>query len=243
MISKVNNKIFFAALACVLILGSNSKALAAAPLTIEEEDLPAESVVPRLDSNMAVKNRLVPLDGRLEIGGSYGDIIDEMFYDSTLLGFQAFYHVTDDTAWGLRYLNRSTGLGTYGEQFTSQSGTDFSKSPAPGAIIAGIYRWSFLYGKMSFSKDLVFPTIFSLEGDVGINKIGTQNLPYTAIGVSHKLMMKRHFGLSLSYRWLLYQTINPVSSNIRPGSNPSESDFSKKLQISQTIDIGMSWLF
>ncbi|WP_374073656.1 outer membrane beta-barrel domain-containing protein [Bdellovibrio bacteriovorus] len=214
-------------------------------IQIEADELPTESVIPLLDSNMAVKNRSIPFTGRLELGFMTGTVIDEMFFNNTLWGIQLFYYFNEDSAWGLKYADRLKGLSSYSEQFQSTSAQlDFQKAPSPSTVIAASYRWSFLYGKMSLSKETVVPTVFSIEADLGVHKIGTQNLPWTSAGISHKVFVKKHIGVGLSYRLLLYQTLDPVSADVGSAApTPSESDFDKKIQISQSLDVAVTYLF
>jgi hypothetical protein len=69
-------------------------------------------------------------------------------------------------------------------------------------------------------------------------------LPYSSIGIGQKLYAWKHWGISLNYRFMFYQILDPVSTSIVAGNPaPSESDFEKKLQISQGIDLGLSYLF
>ncbi len=214
-------------------------------LQFETEELPAESVVPQLDSSMAVKSKIVPLAGRLEMGFILGSIIDEMFFANTLLGLQVFYYVTEDSAWGVTYLDHMKGLSTYSEQFGQTSAkVDFNKAPAPTTVLTGSYRWSFLYGKMSFSKNLVLPTVISMEADAGVSKVGSQSLPFTSAGITHKLLPKKNLGIALSYRILLYQTLDPASVDLGEAATvPAESDFAKKIQVGQSLDLTLSYLF
>ncbi|MGZ3769464.1 MAG: outer membrane beta-barrel domain-containing protein [Bdellovibrio sp.] len=238
MISKANKLIFLVTV--FLSLSGN-----AAVIEFAEDEIPSESVVPVLDSNLAVKNKLIQLKGRGEIGLLGGTVIDEMFYNNTIYGVQFYYNVDSENAFGVKYLDRSKGLSEYSDQFkNSQKHLDFNKAPAPGSILAATYRWSFLYGKISLSKNIVIPTVFSTETDLGINKDGQQNLPYGSLGITHKVYIKQNWGIGVSYRILVYQILNPVSANIgSSGPALSESDFSKKIQISQSIDLALSYLF
>lgn len=217
----------------------------AAVIEFEADEIPSESVLPVLDSNMAVKKKQIPLNGRLELGFLYGSVIDEMFYNNLIWGLQFLYNIDDESAVGLKYGDHLNGKSSYAEQFESTSARlNFDKAPAPGRFITASYRWTFLYGKMSLSKNLVLPTLFSTESDLGILQVGGQNLPYGAVGVTHKMVIKKQWGIGLSYRLLVYQTLNPVSVSIRNSSpTPQESDFEKKLQISQSLDLALSYLF
>lgn len=214
-------------------------------IQIEADELPAESVIPILDSNMAVKNRSIPFSGRLEIGVMTGSVIDEMFFNNTLWGLQLFYYYNEDSAWGIKYANRLNGISSYSEQFQNTSAQlDFQKAPTPSTIMTASYRWSFLYGKMSVSKDTVVPTVLSTETDIGVHKMGSQNLPWTSFGISHKVFIKKHVGIGLSYRLLIYQTLDPASADLGSSApTPSESDFDKKIQISQSLDAALTYIF
>lgn len=251
MVSMINKCNIF--VLCLLALFSSPSLVQAQTLEFDPDELPAESVVPKLDSNMAVKNKSIPLKERLEFGFTYGFIIDEMFFNNNMAGVQAYYNLNDEQALGLKYSSRMSGLSDYSQQFESSS-VYINRAPVPTAIVAANYRWSFLYGKVSFSKEMVLPTLFSTEFELGTNKIGTQTLPYSSVGVTQKLYMKKAFGLGLTYRLLVYQTVDPVSTHVgncspsgTPTCNtpvyPNESDFSKKIQISQSLELGFSYLF
>lgn len=217
----------------------------AAVIEFEADEIPSESVMPVLDSTLAVKNKLVPLKGRAEVGLLSGTVIDEMFFNNVIWGVQLFYNMDNDTAVGLKYTDHLKGLSSYADQFRNTSKQlDFNKAPAPSTLISGSYRWTFLYGKISLSKNMVIPTLFSTETDLGLLQVGQENLPYAAIGITHKFYIKQHWGVGLSYRLLAYQTLNPVSVNIGSSAPaPSESAFTKKVQLSQSLDLTLSFLF
>jgi len=239
MISKVTNLIV------VLLIATFSVATFATSVEFAQDDLPTESVIPVLDSNMAVKKKLIPFSHRFELGLTYGSIIDEMFFNNTLLGIQASYYLSEDQGLGIKYQSRMSGLSTYSDQFSQSSQhLQFSEAPEPTTIITANYHWTFLYGKVSFGKTTILPTTLYLDADLGMNKFGGQDLPYSAIGMGQKFFIQKHWGVFLTYRIMLYQIIDPVSAKISSSApTPSESDFDKKIQVSQGIDLGLSYLF
>lgn len=240
MTSKPNKLLAVLALSILPALSS------AAMIEFAPDELPAETVVPVLDSNMAVKSKLIPLNRRFELGFTYSSIIDEMFFNNSLMGIEGNFYITEATGIGLKYLTRGSGLSTYSDQFSQTSQQlDFTVAPAPTTIMAATYRWVFLYGKVSFSKDLVLPTSIHLDLDLGLNTYGDQNLPYSSIGVGQRLYWKKHWGVLLAYRFLIHQVVDPISTNIgnTAPTTPTESDFTKKIQFSQGIDLGLSYLF
>jgi outer membrane beta-barrel protein len=213
-------------------------------IKFSEDVLPTESVMPRLDSADAVRNRLLNHKGRFEIGLDYLWAIDELFFNTTLYGFQAYYHLNNDIGVGLKYYQYASGLNDYGNQFEQSSTLKFSRAPAPTSIMAVSLLNRILYGKISVTKETILPFIVNLEYDLGFNKYGSKNLIYGAIGLSHKLYFKNNVGFGLTYHLQVHEVPNPVSIDIRSAAPvPNESDFSKKMQISQSIALGVSYLF
>ncbi|MEN0059563.1 MAG: outer membrane beta-barrel domain-containing protein [Bdellovibrio sp.] len=238
MITKVSKFFIF----ITLLLTTSAQAQT---IEFDSDELPTESVVALLDSNMAVKNKAISFRNRLEVGFSFGAIIDEMFYNNTAFGLQLYYNFNEEQSIGLKYSDRLSGVSDYSKQFEdTTTSLQMDRAPAPSSIIAGTYRWTFLYGKMSLSKDLTLPTVFSLEADLGVNKYGSQSLPYSAVGVNQKLYIKKHIGVGLTYRIMVYQTLDPMSVKLGQAQPvPDESAFDKKMQISQGLDLGVSYLF
>lgn len=211
---------------------------------LDADNLPTESVVPSVDSNLVVRNRLVSFAKRWDLNLSYGLVIDEMFFDNKFFSLATYYNFTEDTAFGIKYLSRSAGQSDYAKQFAQTlSNVNLSKSPAPSSLTALSYRYSFLYGKVSFSRDLVLPMSLDTQVDAGMHKVGTQSLPYTAAGVSQKFFLGKNWGIGLTYKIMFYQTVDPVSAFVGTGFQPNESDFTKKLQISQAFGLDLSYLF
>ncbi len=79
--------------------------------------------------------------------------------------------------------------------------------------------------------------------DLGMHKVGTQSMPYSSIGLSQKFFTRNRWGIGLTYKIMLYQTIDPVSAYVGGTSQPNESQFSKKIQSSQAFSLDLSYLF
>jgi outer membrane beta-barrel protein len=220
-------------------------AIHAEEIKFSEDVLPTESVLPKLDSVDAVRNRLLSHKGRFEVGLDYLWAIDELFYNTSLYGVQAYYHLNNDFGLGAKYYQNSPGKNDYGNQF-EQIGNplQFDRAPAPKSITALSLLNRILYGKISVTKDTVLPFVVNMEYDLGLNKYGSKMLVYSAVGLSHKIYFKHSIGVGLTYHIQVHEVPNPVSVNIREASpTPSESDFAKKVQISQSIALGVSYLF
>lgn len=242
MNSKAVNFLFL-----IVLLFGFTQTTKAEEIKFSDDVLPTESVMPKLDSVDAVRNRLLNHKNRFEIGADYLWAIDELFFNTSLFGVQAYYHLNNDLGLGAKYYQYSSGLNDYGNQFekaTAGNSMQFSRAPAPQSIIALSLLNRILYGKISVTKESVLPFIVNIEYDLGLNKYGSKMLLYSAVGLSHKIYFKNSIGVGLTYHLQVHEVLNPVSVNIKEASPvPSESDFQKKMQISQSIALGISYLF
>lgn len=227
-----------------LILTLSFAQVKAEEIKFNDDVLPTESVLPKLDSVDAVRNRLLSHKGRFEVGLDYLWAVDELFFNTTLYGFQGYYHLNNDIGLGLKYYQYASGLNDYGKQFDQAATIKFDRAPAPQSIFALSLLNRILYGKISVTKETILPFIVNIEYDLGLNKYGTKSLFYSAVGLSHKIYFKGNVGVGLTYHLQVHEVPNAVSVNIKEASPiPSESDFTKKIQISQSIALGVSYLF
>ncbi|MFZ3231796.1 MAG: outer membrane beta-barrel domain-containing protein [Pseudobdellovibrio sp.] len=228
----------------VVVILTGCSFVQAEEITFNEDVLPTESVMPKLDSNDAVRKRLLNHKSRFEVGVDYLWAIDELFFNTSLFGFQAYYHANNDIGYGFKYYQYSAGTNDYGKQFDQAAQLKFERAPAPKSIIALSMLNRIMYGKISMSKDKVLPFMVNLEYDLGVNKYGSKSLFYSSIGIEHKVYFKDNIGVGLMYQVHIHQVPNAVSVNIKESSPvPSESDFTTKTQISQCIALGVSYLF
>ncbi len=243
----LKNKNFFLSLLCLSLcfasgLVKPTRAFAEETL-ITEDLLPTESVFPLLDSEDMVMNRQLNHTHRFEVKADLLIALDELFNDNKLLGITAYYHLNNDLGFGLKYYQYPAAFNSYKQQFDTK-GVFIDRAPQPKSIFAASLVNRILYGKISVSKDLILPLTLEAQYDLGINKYGTQSLPYSAFSLSNKLYLQRKYIIDLSYTLQLHQVINPVSADIRQASPvPDESAFTKKIQFSQCLSIGLGYLF
>ncbi|MBC7464833.1 MAG: outer membrane beta-barrel domain-containing protein [Bdellovibrio sp.] len=227
-----------------VIFGLTAKA---EEIKFNDDVLPTESVMPKLDSVDAVRNRLLSHKGRFEIGLDYLWAIDELFFNTSLYGFQAYYHLSNDIGLGFKYYQYGSGTNDYGKQFeqaTAGNAMKFDRAPAPKSIAALSLLNRIMYGKISVTKETILPFIVNIEYDLGLNKYGDKTMLYSAVGLSHKIYFQKNIGVGLTYHLQVHEVPNPVSVSIKENSPvPAESDFTKKVQISQSIALGLSYLF
>ena len=229
-------------LGCVL-MGTNARA---EEIQFPENELPSESVVPVLDYPQAVQSRLLSFSKRFELDASTGWLLDEPFYQNQYSSISAFYNWTEFSGLGLKYLIFFQGLSDYSKQFAnSGANLHLDRAPGPQNAILLTYEYRLLYGKISFSKDVITPiSIFSfVEG--GTMKYGSRSLPLLGLGIGQKTFFNTHWGMQLLLEVQYRQALDPLSANIR-GDAPTiaaEGDFGTKTELGTNLGLSLIYLF
>jgi outer membrane beta-barrel protein len=224
----------------------------AATETIEfpDNELASESVLPVFDHPEAVKQRLVPLARRIEIGinGSYA--LTEPFYNPISFGLTAAYHINESHAFNLLGQSFMSGLSSYAKQLNPVPGTtpaqnaNLQYAPAPKYLFLANYQYTGYYGKISLSKDTVMNlSLYGLFG-VGMIGIGDSSNPVLSIGIGQKFYLSSKFAFRFDLRALAYQGPDVLSLNLsgRTSEVPT-SEFEKKLQFGSLLSAGVIYLF
>src|SRR5690349_17570352 len=69
--------------------------------------LPTESIFPALDSQDMVRNRKLDLTKKFEAKVDFLWGLDQLFNAGRLLGLTAYYHISNDLGFGLKYYSFS----------------------------------------------------------------------------------------------------------------------------------------
>lgn len=227
---------------CVLLLGNFSYA---ANITLPENELPSETVIPKTDSKAVVLNRTVQKARRASIGVAAGVLLDEIFYNAQALTIDARFNTSERGAWGFRW-DQWMGNGTsYTDTFASSSAQlQFSSAPArkSGAFI--LYSFDSYYGKVSLGKEVVSPMSFSWLAMAGAQNYETAWLPAVQGGAQLKLYFTKATSVDLGYLFSFYQKIDPTSINVRASSGvPDQNAFDKKFSFGQLVQLGITQVF
>lgn len=217
----------------------------AANITLPENELPSESVIPKTDAKSVVLNRTVQKSQRASLGVAAGVLLDEIFNNAQVLTLDARYNVDEGGAWGFRWDQWMGNATTYTETFANSSAQlQFAAAPArkSGAFI--LRSWDSYYGKVSLGKELIVPMSFSWIALAGAQNWETTWLPAVQGGAQLKIYFTQKTALDLVYLFSLYQKIDPTSVNVR-GSNgaPHADSFEKKLSFGQTVQLGITQMF
>lgn len=233
VISKCAVLIFWSHLAC------------GATITLPENELPSESVIPKTDSQSVVLNRTVQKSQRVSLGLAAGVLLDEIFYNAQVLTLDARYNIDEGGAWGFRWDQWMGNSTTSTETFASSSAhLQFAAAPArkSGAFI--LRSWDAYYGKISLGKDVIVPMSFSWLALAGAQNWETAWLPAAQGGAQLKLYFTKKTAFDLLYLFSFYQKIDPTSVNVRSSNGtPDANAFEKKYNFGQTVQLGITQLF
>lgn len=215
-------------------------------ITVIFEDLPEETVVPILDDPKAIRSKLVSVKSRwfVDIDGLFD--LDEPFQNNLGAGLAIGYFYDDQNAWGFRLNKHFAGLRDYGQQFeASSSQLRFNRAPFADYEALLQYDMQLLYGKISFSKEVVMPVSGRFGSWLGMGKFTDERTLFSSGAFARaSLFFTSKMALGITFRGMLKQIPNVLSVGIRQtDSIPSMSSFSDRWDFSYHLDIGISYLF
>ena len=187
-------------------------------VTIEfpEEELARESVLPVFDNAVAVKSRLVPTEGRLELGLAAGFALNEPFFNSQRFGGHLAYHFTETHGFLLSGQLYGDGLGENGESLANTDLADgaptlflrMNHAPQPKYHFFANYQITPYYGKISVFKNFVMNlSLYGLLG-LGVVDIGGETTPALNIGMGQKFYFSKRWGIRADLGLMAYEGVN-----------------------------------
>lgn len=215
-----------------------------ANITLPENELPSETVIPKTDTKLVVLNRTVQKAKRASIGVSAGALLDEIFYNSQVLTIDARYNFDESGAWGFRWDQWMGNATSYTETFASHSARlNFSAAPPRKSGAFVLRSWDSYYGKVSMGKDVITPMSFSWLVLAGAQNWETTWLPAVQAGAQLKLYFTKKNSIDLGYLFSFYQKLDPSSVRVRDNATPGADSFEKKLNFGQTVQLGITQVF
>ncbi len=185
-----------------------------------EEELAREAVLPVFEDTRAVKSRLVPTKGRVELGIASGFAMNESFFKTLRYGGHLAYHFTEIHGLLLEGQMYQKGLNENGQTLSNTNlhkGSDkiqiqeflrMDYAPQPEYHFTANYQITAYYGKISILKNFVMN--LSLYGFLGggVINIGGDNVPALNLGLGQKFYFNRRLGLRTDLGLMAYQGVN-----------------------------------
>jgi outer membrane beta-barrel protein len=229
----------------VIALFVQSTVVAAPRSMLPQDELAKESVLPKFDNVISVKNRMINTTDRLEVAGFFGLNLTEAIFSTSKFGFNMDYHFDEDNAINIHLSIPGAGLSSYGDQLYKGYKLDFTRAPAPSFTFLAAYEPKYFYGKMSLSKD--YNMNLSLYGLLGGGFFGFKNKSYPGLsaGLGQKFYLNNQFSFRFDLRANVHQAPNPFLANRMKTSQPAPTydDFKDRLAIATVLDFGVSFLF
>ena len=240
MISVAFSKSIIILVVCFLGLNAFAEEVA-----IPDSELSKEVSYPLLDTPKAVVNRTLTFKNRVEVEFGPSWILDEPFYHNQSLDLGVFFHWSEFSGLGLRYMNWSKGLSEYAKQFgTGSNPLDLNRSNGPESGYSAEYEYRMFYGKISVGKEAVFPISIRAIGEVGMINYGVKTLPFLAIGIGNRFFFNKNWGVNVDMKIMYRDAIDPVSQNLtNSGTIPDRGDFADKYRINTGLNLGVLYLF
>ena len=236
------------AFAGLLLVTAFALQLNAEQVQFPDEELATESVLPLFDQPQAVRNRLVPLAGRFEIGGGGSYDLVEPFFNPYGINVIATYNFSEENGVNLFYNYYMGGNTSYVNQLNNIPNTsskfNLQNAPAPAYLLLVNYQYTAFYGKLSLAKDFVMNlSLFGFAGAGGF-QIGDGLNPTLDVGLGQKFYFSSNNAIRFDLRFNFYQGPDVVSSTIpASGGTVSSSNFSKRLFIGSLLSASYVYLF
>lgn len=225
-----------------LILLSFSTAKADEALEVPEDELARESVLPKFDRPLGVRNRNVITANRFELSGAMGWSLTEAFFNNQQYALQGTYHFSETHAANFAYIGWMGGVSSYSNQLKN-FGLKFDLTPGPKNAFLGSWQFNGYYGKMSFAKDTIMNlTLYSLLG-IGMIDVGGEYTPALSMGLGQKFYFTPNFSLRFDLRFLMYQ--GPDAASIKHDFTEAQkaAAFDRQTVFAPLLHAGLAYLF
>ncbi len=234
--------IFMIPLIAGVFFGSPSKA----QVTLPEDELAKESVVPKFDNATTIKARNVVLSHKFEASVYYGWNFAEAIENQSKIGFNLGYHWDEFNALVLNYAQWTSGLNTqYTSSLLSKYNLDYTRAPALQSSLWLNYEWTLYYGKISLAKQAVMN--LSIYPIFGAGTTAYSNKSYYGVnaGIGAKFYFTPHWALQTDFKVQYSGEPSPYLSGYMQTSQPvpSKSQFADTYAVGTVLDVGLAAVF
>ena len=189
---------------------------------LTDKELARESVLPVIEDPESVRNRSVSKSGSLSLYPLSGAVVNNPFFFNLALGGTIGYHFNEYHSVNLfgaymystttQYVKQIVEDETLRQEQQNMHLGDFENFPKVNLLALLMYEFSPLYGKMSFSKNMVLNTdlLLSLGGGT-IIFTGGAYLPAFTVGLGQRFYFGKNWGIRFDLIGLMYPGPNYTS--------------------------------
>jgi len=211
-----------------------------------EKDLVDTTVYPKLEKRIVIINKNIEHDNSFDLSVDSLFRTDDLYYDPLSFSIKGSYYWNSEWGGGLLYNMLSRKYNNYVNEFENMSAQlQFDRAPQPNHLITVFLNQAFFYGKINLTNDIVFNQILLARYQLGATQYESLGyLPYLSGSIALQTFIIHKMYLELGYGLALHEVYNPISKNIRAQAPVvTKSEFSKKIQMSQTLSLSLGFLF
>ena len=217
-----------------------------ADVELPDDELAKESVTAKFDQYTTYKNRLIPLDGKFEIGIYYGVNFNEAIENQSRYGLNLGYHWSEIHTISLNVSVAASGLNSqYAGPLYSTYGLNFNRAPTQQSSIWLTYEPNLFYGKVSVTKETVAHfDLFPILG-VGQNSWSNKSFIGPEVGVGWRVYFSDSIALRADMNFQYISKPSPFLGGYMKDSQPkpSDSQFSTETMFNTVFDLGLVAVF
>lgn len=223
---------------------------------VPEDELARESVLPRFDNSVSVKNRNVTKEGRVDVGLFGGMALTEPIANTTKFGVEVNYHINEIHSIGGLFNINSTGLSRDAKGLKNDFELDFNRAPQPKNTMMLNYDYTPFYGKLSLTKDGVINTTIYGSAGLGVVKYQHKTYPALALGIGERFYFTKQFSVKLDLKLFAHNApipflkckLTPVEAGSCPNPGapvtpPDYSEFEERITYTTNLQLGINYLF
>lgn len=205
-----------------------------AKIQFPTEELASESVLPKFDNPVPVRNRSVVTQKHFDITGFYGWTLNDAFAKSDSLGGIFTYHFNEIHGVQFYYAKLSGQENGYPQQIYDQTGhaaNIIGKTAKPESTYLLAYQVTPFYGKLSITKQGVLNmSIYGTLGAGSYQLVGSSTSALSA-GLGTKFYFTNKLSVRADYRFFFYNARDPI-----------DEIHGKRAQINSLLAIGLGIL-
>lgn len=188
----------------------------AAKIRLPEEELAKESVLPVFDRAPVVMDRSVDLDGRINLGVSFGSALNEAFNSGTNYGGFLGYNFTDSHGLRFSYQMVPRNLTSYVKEQLDRPPFNLNLKNAPylKSLMILDYQWISHYGKISLTKSFVMNLTTFLTLGVGFLELGDKSFPGLSLGLGQMYFFTKHIAFTFDLRIIPHKGPNVLADKV-----------------------------
>ncbi len=227
---------------------------------LTDKELARESVLPVIENPQSVRNRNVSKAGSLSLYPLAGAVVNNPFFFNLAFGGTIGYHFNEFHSINLLGAYMYSTSTKYvddivnNDELTNDGGgiirshlREFKNFPKVNLLALLMYEFSPLYGKMSFSKNMVLNTDLVLSAGGGTIIFGGGNyLPAFTLGIGQRFYFGKNWGIRFDLMGLMYPGPNYTSLKGPPILDNNEytlENFNRQFTFHFLCSVGLVVLF